>query len=274
LAFSYNPTAALAAFRAAGYAPGAGGSMYAIGTNVPVALSLVVPSDVPDAVAAAHEVQSQLTNVGIEVSIRTEPLATMLDKTLPQGDYELAIAPFLMSNFGIGQATIYTAPVLATTGESSATQPPAGAGAGSTPGSSGTSGLSGVTSPTIAPGVPRLSWASPVAVGTEPGAARAGVVTRDVFAFSDPLVTADLQSALTNLNGADANALIGAAEAQLNLDVPTVPLFRTPVDCVHGSAIAGVSETISLAGEFWDAAVWQIQVSPKVVPTTLARSPA
>ncbi len=266
-AFSYDTSAAMTAYRAAGYVPQSDGLLAAVGTTVPVTLTLLVPSGIPAVSAAASEIRAELATAGLQVTIEAEPLDTMLGQTLPAGDYELAIAPFLLSSDAAGQATIYSDSVLPETGgSSSASASSTGGGSPVAPSSTGTTPTS-----TIAPGVPQLSWAAPAAVGTEPDAVEAGVVTRDVFGFEDPVVTDDLQDALTNLNPDDAASSIAAAEAQLALDVPTIPLFRSPVDCVHVTKLRFVTESSGLSGMFWDASSWAIQLRPPVtVPATAA----
>jgi ABC-type transport system substrate-binding protein len=264
--FDYDTATALADFQSAGYVLGSDGLLSPTGTSVAVTLRLLVPSGIPDVIEAAEEIKAQLAAAGLEVVIRSEPLAEMLGRTLPQGNYELALAPFLLSTYPTGQATIYSDSVLP---ESDGSSSSSGAGSGGGSSSATTVGGSSTTTTTTAPSsVPPLSWGAPGAVGTEPGAVEAGVVTRDVFGYSNAAVTTDLQDALTNLNPDDAASLIRAAETQLSLDVPTVPLFRLPIDCVHDTALRYVTESPTLAGIFWDASTWAIQVSPPVTPPT------
>jgi len=103
----------------------------------------------------------------------------------------------------------------------------------------------------------------------EPGAVELGVVTRDVFGLEDPSVASDIEEALTNLSPAADESFVLAAEAQLSLDLPTIPLFETPVALVDDTDIRAVGDSPTWAGIFWDAEDWVIQVRPAVVPTSL-----
>jgi ABC-type transport system substrate-binding protein len=97
-------------------------------------------------------------------------------------------------------------------------------------------------------------------------------VTRDVFGFEDPVVTNDLQQALTNVNPTEDENLILAADARMWLDLPTIPLFQQPEAFVHDSNVQSVSESPTWAGIFWNAQDWAVQVRPVVVPTLVPPS--
>ena len=82
-------------------------------------------------------------------------------------------------------------------------------------------------------------------------------------------MTSDLTGALTNLSPTDDGNLIVAAETQLWLDLPTIPLFQQPVDVVYASNVTAVSDSPTWAGVFWDAQDWVIGQSPAVVTTSV-----
>lgn len=238
---AFNPVAALSSFRSVGFMPGAGGALRAGGTGPVVTLSLLVPTGNFAVEQAASVVQAELNDIGIRVVLRDESLNTMLATSLPTGQYEMALAPFLLSTFAAIQAPIYSGSV----------QPSVPA------------------SPPVdrnRVGVTKGFVASPGTSGTEPGAEGAGVVTRDIFGLDDTTVTTDLSEALTNLNPSDDLRLIGDADNELWLDVPTIPLFQQPIDVVYSSDLRGVSEGSTWAGVFWDAQVWEIQQNAPVVP--------
>jgi peptide/nickel transport system substrate-binding protein len=237
---AYNPVAAFSAFRSAGYLPGAGGALRLDGTGPVVTLSLLVPTGQFAVEQAASVVQAELNDIGIRVVVRDESLSTMLATTLPTGHYEMALAPFLLSTFAAIQTPIYSGSVL----PSLPAPPP-------------------VDRNRVR--VTKGFVASPGTSGTEPGAVGAGAVSRDIFGLDDTTVTTDLSAALTNLNPSDDLSLIGAADNELWLDLPTIPLFQQPIDVVHSSDLRGVSEGSTWAGVFWDAQVWGIEKSAPVV---------
>jgi peptide/nickel transport system substrate-binding protein len=235
----YDPVAALSSFRSAGYLPGAGGALRAGGTGAAVTLSLLVPTKDLAVAQAASVVQAELNAMGIRVVLHSTSLNTMLGTTLPLGEYQMALAPFLLTPYAGTQIPIYSGSVLPTLpspvpGDRSATPI--------------------VEGEDDAAGVP----------GVEPGAVEAGVVTRDISGLEDAAVTTDLTDALTNLNPADDLTLINDADKKLWLDVPTIPLFQQPVELIHSSDLRGVSESPTWTGVFWDAQVWEIQLSPVV----------
>jgi ABC-type transport system substrate-binding protein len=240
----YDPLAALTAFRSAGYLPGAGGELRAAGTGTALTLSLLVPTRDSAVEEAASVVQGELNDIGIRVVVEHTSLNTMLATRLPMGEYQMALAPFLLTTFAAAQAPIYSSSVLPSSaplqqGDRSAVAIAEGDGDGAN------------------------------ASGVEPGAVAAGAVTRDISGLDDPKVTTDLSEALTNLNPADDLTLIDDADNQLWLDMPTIPLFQEPVDVVHASDLRGVSESPTWQGVFWDAQAWEIQVSPRVVPISV-----
>jgi ABC-type transport system substrate-binding protein len=231
----YNPALALSDFREAGYVQDAAGVMRLGGTGPAVVLQLLVPSRNPTMSLAADVIQAQLSTMGVRMVIRARPLAEMLRTTLPEGSYQLALAPFLLTPAAGAQAPVYSDSVLP------ATVP-----------------LSG----------PPLPWASTTPAGTEPGAVGADVVTRDIFGLEDPKVGNDLAQALTSLNPGQDALMIAAAETQMSLDVASIPLFQVPVEVIHASDLRGLSESPSWAGIFWDAQSWAVQLSPKILPAS------
>ncbi|HEV8063243.1 MAG TPA: ABC transporter substrate-binding protein, partial [Acidimicrobiales bacterium] len=129
--FGYDTAAALADFEAAGYVMRPDGFLSTKGTTVPVTLSLLIPSGSRPVVEAAQEIKAQLAAIGLKVVIRTERLSKMLGSTLPQGNYELAVAPFLLSTYAAGQATIYSDSVLPEAGGQSTASTTGSGGGGS-----------------------------------------------------------------------------------------------------------------------------------------------
>ncbi len=233
----YDPVAALSAFKAAGYLPGSDGALQADVTGVPVTLSLLVPSG--------------YVAVGIRVTLHPVSLSVMLATTLPKGDYQMALAPFQLTTFAAAQTPVYSDSVLP------ASLPP--------PTYHRSVVLSGDNKVLSGPGT---GGGTDIA-GAEAGAAAAGVVTRDVTGLDDPVVETDLSDALSNLNPTDDATFLNKADAELWLDVPTIPLFEEPIEVVHSSSVRGVTESPTWAGVFWDAQSWAIQSSPAVAPTSV-----
>jgi len=231
----YNPSAAMSSFRSAGYELGAGGLLRSGGTGPAVVLSLLVPAGDSDVARAAAVIQAQLKAVGILVVIREMALVDMLGIALPGGQYQMAIAPFLLTPFAASQLSVYSGSVLPTV-------PLPGRGVNVSPSVAGS--------------------------GTEPGAVEAGVVTRDIFGLSDPMVSSDIASALADLVPTTSASLLNAADALLWADAPSVPLFQEPVTLVHSTDIRAVSDSPTWAGVLWNAQSWAIQVSPRVVPNS------
>jgi peptide/nickel transport system substrate-binding protein len=260
----YDPPAALSSFRAAGLLPGPNGALSVGGTGAHVTLSLLVPSGNIAVAQAASVVQAELNEIGIRVILRQVSLDTMLATTLPMGEYQMALAPFRLTAFAASQTPVYSGSVLPAL-------PPLASrdravllpreiraalsiGAGLSPLAAAGTSITG-------------------AAGVEPGAVTAGAVTRNVFGLDDPSVETDLSDALTNLNSTDDVTLITAADNELSIDVPTIPLFQVPVDVVHSSDIRAVSESPTWAGVFWDAQAWVIQKSPPIVPASIPSIP-
>jgi peptide/nickel transport system substrate-binding protein len=242
----YDPLAALHSFRSAGYIPGAGGALRAGGTGPAVTLSLLVPTRDIAVEQAASVVQAELNDIGIRVVLRPTPLNTMLATKLPMGEYQMALAPFLLTTFAAAQVPVYSGSVL----PNPVAPSPADRGAVPITEGDGSADVSGI----------------------EPGAVVAGAVTRDISGLNDTIVAADLSQALTNLNPADDLTLIDDADNELWLDMPTIPLFQEPIDVVHPSDLRGVSESPTWEGVFWNAQAWEIQESPRVVPITATSS--
>ncbi len=228
----YDLSTALSLYRQAGYRWGSDGEMRSGGTGPVLSLSLDVPSGSSDALAAADNIAAQLEAIGLRVHVALVGASQLLGNLLPLGSYQLAIAPFSVPANVTGLAAVYTP------AETDASLPWSLTGTGESP------------------------------IGAEPGAVTAGVVTRNVFGLSDPVVTTDLEQASTQLNQTVSNSYLQKADLQLWTDLPTIPLFQQPVSLVHRAALVGVTESPTLQGAFWNVQNWAWQASPPVpVPT-------
>lgn len=224
----------------AGYTIGTDGiARSAIGQ--PLVLSLLGPSG-NDVVANIEAyIQAQLLQIGIQVKIVNVAPGELLANRLPQGNYQLAIAPYLMSQFLSTNVNLYTNPV----------------GPAITPVET-TNGA--VAAPTIGTSVvtpPR----------TEPAAVIAGVVTRDVFGYEDPKVVQLFDDASQELN-AGAVTTYNQIDTAIWAELPALPLFQMPISFVSNLRVLNVTNSQGWIGPMWNAQNWAIQSSPPPTTTT------
>jgi peptide/nickel transport system substrate-binding protein len=79
--------------------------------GAPLVLTLLGPSGNSVISGVEALIQSELLEIGIEVNITNVPSAKLLGTDLPRGEYQLALAPYLMSQFLSTDAALYTNPV-------------------------------------------------------------------------------------------------------------------------------------------------------------------
>jgi peptide/nickel transport system substrate-binding protein len=211
-------------------------------TGAPLELRIVGPSR--NALARRIEtlLRAQLLDAGITLHVSNVPLHQLLAGVLPTGDYQLALAPYLVAPSPQQNVQLYADPV-------------------------------GPLEPlTVAsPGVPLPAsdaLLSPPTPGAEPGAAVAGSVTRDVMGYDDPEIGALAAQAFSELNPADEVGLYNRIDSLLWSDLPTMPLFQSPLELVTRDDLVNVTYATTWEGPFWDASQWGLQVSPPPVTTT------
>jgi peptide/nickel transport system substrate-binding protein len=208
--------------------------------GTPLVLHLVAPSGDGPVRAVEALLRAQMLDAGITLREQNVPLRRLLRGVLPAGDYQIALAPYLLSPFPSQNLALYSDPV-------SPWQP--------------------ATIPS--PGMPVLApQASLTPPGLEPGAAVSGAVTRDVDGYENRVVTALAGEAFSELNPAKEVALYNRIDAELWSDLPTMPLFQAPVELVMRDDLANVTYSTSWEGPFWDADQWGLQVSPPPETTT------
>ncbi|HVA87730.1 MAG TPA: hypothetical protein VNF73_15605, partial [Candidatus Saccharimonadales bacterium] len=156
-------------------------------------------------------------------------------------------------------ALVYTDPVLP------ASQPAAPGGlntrsVGAT-GATGTAGVGAAVGTVGVVGNDRWLWSVPTRVGTEPGASAEGAVTRNITGLDDPRVGSLFEKAMSELNSNAQAQTLSWLDHLLSQDIPTLPLFQTPVSLVQRADIVNVSESPSWAGPLWDAEDWAIQLT-------------
>ncbi len=237
----YQPSAALRAFSQAGYSLGAGGLMRAAGTGPPLVLDLLEPAGNWAVDQAGLVIQSELGAIGVRLVIKRLSLVSMLEHQLPQGNYEMALAPFAVGGTIAALLPEYSNPVL----------PPRYAAGPTSPGS-----LHGTA--TVPSSGPSSLWSTPGSQGSEPGALAVRAVTRDVLGFESSAVDSYFAKALAELNPPAELADLEKAEAILWRDVVTIPLFQTGVELVRSARLENVSDSPTPAGPMWNAQQWAI----------------
>jgi peptide/nickel transport system substrate-binding protein len=124
-------------------------------------------------------------------------------------------------------------------------------------------------------GAPFPSWVAPMYSG---GAALAaaggdappplGFVASDVTRYRSGSTTSLWAQARTELNTNTDISLYHAIDAELWTDLPTIPLFQSPVSLVVASSLAGVTESPTWAGPMWDAQNWHFRRGASTSTTT------
>ncbi len=214
-------------------------------SGAPLQLTITGPTGSPLATTVEALLKAQLLQAGITLHVRNVREQQLLAEVLPSGDYELALAPYMVTPFPSESEALYTDPVGPT-----AVNPVAASSA----------------SPTSVPGaLPGRARATDL----EPGAASSGAVSRDVLGFSDPAVTALYANAAQELAPPKAGDAYNQVDSMLWQDLPTVPLFQVPVTLVTRSDIFNVSNTDTWAGPMWDAQNWIIVLTPPPPTTTV-----
>jgi peptide/nickel transport system substrate-binding protein len=209
-------------------------------------LTLTITGVVGDPLIARveDELQAQLLVGGIALHVHNVTLSTLLDDVLPDGDYQIALAPYLLSRFPSTNEGLYVDP------------------AGPTP--SLVDGTTGSPSPST-------TTSSLYASGSEiePSASSAGVVTRDVFGFEDPVVTTLFSRAISQLNFLTASNLYNTIDLELWNEMVALPLFQAPTVLIYRDNLVNVSFSATWAGPLWNAEQWGIQLSPPPTTTTV-----
>ena len=163
---------------------------------------------------------------------------------LPEGRYQLALAPYLMPVFPTWNAIDYTGPVFPSP---------------LFPTSLGVHGGSNVASaPPIRAGL--RCGTSPPRGAPSQGAVSLGAVTRDVTGLERSCGRRKFEQIIGQLNTDAQVLLLSKLDALLTRDLPTLPLFQEPVSLVQRADIVNVSESPTSAGPFWNAEDWVIEL--------------
>jgi peptide/nickel transport system substrate-binding protein len=264
---------------AAGYTTGANGALLGQ-LGQPFVLTLTGPSGLPAIAEAEANFQAQMGTIGITIDIHNVPLTKLLADVLPEGRYQLAIAPFrgsvYLSTLGprfenppeVRQVHPLRVATVRPTPETPTTE--AAIGSSSPLSSRGNASSASGTSVAATERVP--AYPSPTA-GPEPVSAEEGTVTSDVEDFEDPELSTLLGRAFTQLNADDDQAIYRQIDALLWSQLPVLPLFQQPVALLTSSMLVNVSLSPTMAGPLWDAQDWALATEPLAGVTTTTVPP-
>jgi peptide/nickel transport system substrate-binding protein len=245
----YNPVEAAALFKSLGYLPDQNGILRDNGVGTPLRFTITGPKGNSVIGALELQLQAEWAACGISLIIHNVSMTDLLNSARPQGNYQLALAPYDMPVFPTWNAIIYTDPVTTSVLGPTVNDLHGGSRVAATTAPSGTSGTAWL-------------WSEQTPQGTEPGAVATGTVTRDVTGLDDSAVATQFQAVIAELNTDTEVLLLSKLDTLLSQDLPTFPLFQTPVSLVQQSNIANVSESPTSAGPFWDAEDWVIELVP------------
>jgi ABC-type transport system substrate-binding protein len=228
-------------------------------------LRLLIPADNATMSSVAKTIQAELLAAGITTVLRSGPLTTLLDHTLPLGAYDLALVPYPVSPYPSTTASLYLDPVGPT--------PPSSVNitASAPVGASGADVNTSTTTPTTTPttgGAVSADVVLPAVHGTEPVAAAEGTVTRDVLGYNNAALGSLFGEAASQLNTAADLSLYNEIDSDLWADMPTLPLFQTPITIVTRIALLNVAQSSSSAQFLWNAENWAVEANPTPVTTT------
>jgi peptide/nickel transport system substrate-binding protein len=237
-----NDVGAEAALVSAGYAYDADG-LADDPAGKPLVLHLVGPTGSTLMAGVEAQIQAELLQVGVRVSISNVPLSRLLGSTLPSGSYQLALAPFDISPYLSTDAALYL---------------PA-------------SYLSPSTTATSA-AASAVANRADSAASAAAAAIASSAVTRDVFSLDDPLLGPLFGQAFTELDPSAANDVYNEIDLQLWRDLPTIPILQTAVTTIANNALQGLSPSQSPASFMFDAEnwSWELNAPPTVTTTTVA----
>jgi ABC-type transport system substrate-binding protein len=196
-----------------------------------------------------QQLQAQWAALGVSLLIHNVSMGDLLGNLLPEGDYQVALAPYFMPVFPTWNAIDYTEPVFPS------------------PLFPSSLGLHGGSKGSRAPYTSGTTWLWSVATkrGTEPGAVGLGAVTRDVTGINGPAIALKFKQVLVQLNTDAQVILLTKLDTLLTRDLPTIPLFQAPVSLVQRTDIVNVSDSPTAAGPLWNSEDWVIEFKTPAV---------
>ena len=154
----YNPVGATSLLATLGYLPDENGILRDDGVGAPLRLTITGPSDDAAIYALELQLQAEWAASGLTLVIHNVSTTDLLSRALPEGRYQLALAPYVMPAFPTWEALDYTDPVMPSL----------------TPTSLSVHGGSLVTTPAVPATGTALLWYVSTPQGTEPGAVERG----------------------------------------------------------------------------------------------------
>jgi len=242
----YNPVGAASILAKLGYLPDASGVLRDNGLGAPLTLSITGPTGDSVMYDIELQLQAQWAACGVTLVIRNVSMTDLLSHVMPQGRFQLALAPYVMAAFPTWDALDYTDPVMPSP---------------LSPTTLSVHGGSIVTAPSPPVTGAALLWYVATQQGTEPGAVTAGGVTRDVTGLNVPSVSSEFGQVMMELNTQTEIVRLTKLDELLTRYLPTLPLFQEPISLVQQTDIVNVSESPTLAGPMWDAEDWVIELT-------------
>ena len=242
--FGYNPGEAAALFKSLGYLPDLNGVLHNNAGGLPLTITVTGPTGNSVIDTVEQQLRAQWGALGVSLVINNVAPGDLLSNVLPEGRYQIALAPYFMPVFPTWNAIDYTEPVFPS------------------PLFPSRLGLHGGSNGSTAPYTSGTAWPWSVATqrGTEPGAVALGAVTRDVTGLNGPAVSFKFEQVMAQLNTDTQVLLLTKLDALLTGDLPTIPLFQAPVSLVQRSNIVNVSESPTSVGPFWNSEDWVIEL--------------
>ena len=77
--------------------------------------------------------------------------------------------------------------------------------------------------------------------------------------YCNPKATAAFDAAARELNPAKRTALLSRGDAQLAVDLPSIPLFTRPKWVISAAGLAGPALNTTSEGTPWNVGVWQLK---------------
>ncbi len=213
----------------------------------PLVLTITGPSENPLAAQVEAEFQAEMKAAGIMVQISNVSQTSLLNSVLPEGDYQMALAPFVDSPYQSFEAPVYTTIPTVTPGTTSDRRRLGAQVSGSGGSDAGTLDA--------APAATNSVW-------------QPTFVNLDDMDMTDQAITTLFSQAASQLNQDTDRGLYNEIDTLLWQDMPTIPLFDMPVTLVTEPGLVNVEESPTWAGPMWNAEDWALASNLPGVATT------
>ncbi len=209
--FAYSPGEATTLLTSLGYVPDQNGILHLAGDGLPLTLTVTGPTNDSIIAALEQQLQAEWAAVGITLLVHNVSMGDLLGTVLPEGRYQLALAPYDLPVFPTWNAIYYTDPVLPSP------LYPASLGLHG--------GTNKIKSPPASTAGTSWLWNIATSRGTEPGAVTSGAVTRDVTGLNGPAVYADFEQIIAQLNTDTQVLLLSKLDASVDTRPAHAPSF-------------------------------------------------